>query len=216
MPNLDGVSATHLIRQVDQTPIIAMTSNIRSDDISMYFNHGMSMMSFSRIALIAAGMNDVLAKPFTKEGLLNMLEKHLGHLKKIPDGMEHVPQHPGISHIQTSAVQSTKEETSPHPSPSAMGNWQSPTQFNGISPTNSLPSQQFATPMAPPGAYGMDTSPMQYHPPQTPLSAPARQQHHRRRISDMPEGDDLMNDSKRQRIYQQQAPMTMNHMHRHS
>lgn len=41
MPNLDGVSACHLIRQVDRTPIIAMTSNIRSDDISMYFNHGM-------------------------------------------------------------------------------------------------------------------------------------------------------------------------------
>ena len=43
MPNLDGVSAGHLIRQVDQTPIIAMTSNIRSDDISMYFQHGASL-----------------------------------------------------------------------------------------------------------------------------------------------------------------------------
>ena len=41
MPNLDGVSACHLIRQFDTTPIIAMTSNIRSDDISMYFQHGM-------------------------------------------------------------------------------------------------------------------------------------------------------------------------------
>jgi len=41
MPNLDGVSACHLIRQFDNTPIIAMTSNIRSDDISMYFQHGM-------------------------------------------------------------------------------------------------------------------------------------------------------------------------------
>ena len=41
MPNLDGVSACHLIRQSDTTPIIAMTSNIRSDDISMYFQHGM-------------------------------------------------------------------------------------------------------------------------------------------------------------------------------
>jgi osomolarity two-component system response regulator SKN7 len=40
MPNLDGVSATHLIRQFDSTPIVAMTSNIRSDDISMYFQHG--------------------------------------------------------------------------------------------------------------------------------------------------------------------------------
>ena len=27
-------------------------------------------------------MNDVLPKPFTKEGLLHMLEKHLPHLKK--------------------------------------------------------------------------------------------------------------------------------------
>lgn len=41
MPNLDGVSACHLIRQFDNTPIIAMTSNIRSDDIAMYFQHGM-------------------------------------------------------------------------------------------------------------------------------------------------------------------------------
>lgn len=40
MPNLDGVSACHLIRQFDRTPIIAMTSNIRSDDIQMYFQHG--------------------------------------------------------------------------------------------------------------------------------------------------------------------------------
>jgi osomolarity two-component system, response regulator SKN7 len=42
MPNLDGVSATHLIRNFDTTPIIAMTSNIRSDDISTYFSHGES------------------------------------------------------------------------------------------------------------------------------------------------------------------------------
>ncbi|CAZ82428.1 unnamed protein product [Tuber melanosporum] len=67
MPQLDGVSAASLVRQFDSTtPIIAMTSNIRRDDINMYFNHG---------------MNDVLPKPFTKEGLLNMLEKYLSHLK---------------------------------------------------------------------------------------------------------------------------------------
>ena len=41
MPNLDGVSACHLVRQFDRTPIIAMTSNIRSDDIQLYFHHGM-------------------------------------------------------------------------------------------------------------------------------------------------------------------------------
>ena len=47
MPNLDGVSACHLIRQFDHTPIIAMTSNIRSDDISMYFQHGTDVPSSS-------------------------------------------------------------------------------------------------------------------------------------------------------------------------
>jgi osomolarity two-component system, response regulator SKN7 len=46
MPNLDGVSACHLIRQFDNTPIVAMTSNIRSDDISMYFQHGMKAFHF--------------------------------------------------------------------------------------------------------------------------------------------------------------------------
>ena len=50
MPNLDGVSATHLIRQFDNTPIVAMTSNIRSDDISMYFQHGQWTSSDRKIA----------------------------------------------------------------------------------------------------------------------------------------------------------------------
>lgn len=47
MPNLDGVSACHLVRQFDRTPIIAMTSNIRSDDIQLYFHHGMASCGFS-------------------------------------------------------------------------------------------------------------------------------------------------------------------------
>ncbi|KWU41740.1 hypothetical protein RHOSPDRAFT_7347, partial [Rhodotorula sp. JG-1b] len=61
------VSATSLIRQFDpMTPIISMTSNSGPNDIMTYFSHG---------------MNDVLPKPFTKENLLSMLEKHLDHLK---------------------------------------------------------------------------------------------------------------------------------------
>jgi osomolarity two-component system response regulator SKN7 len=45
MPNLDGVSATVLIREIRPTiPIIAMTSNIRADDIDMYFRYGESAM----------------------------------------------------------------------------------------------------------------------------------------------------------------------------
>jgi osomolarity two-component system response regulator SKN7 len=42
MPNLDGISATVCIREINMAiPIIAMTSNIRSDDIEMYFKYGM-------------------------------------------------------------------------------------------------------------------------------------------------------------------------------
>lgn len=66
MPKLDGVSACHLIRQFDSTLIIAMTSSIRADDLHMYFQHG---------------MDDVLVKPFTRKSLLDLLEKHLMHLK---------------------------------------------------------------------------------------------------------------------------------------
>ena len=56
MPHLDGVSACHLIRQFDQqTPIVAMTSNIRSDDIQMYFQHGKS-----RNALPPSSFADIL------------------------------------------------------------------------------------------------------------------------------------------------------------
>jgi CheY-like chemotaxis protein len=60
MPKLDGVSATSLIRKFDQgTPIISMTSNSKPNEIMTYYS---------------SGMNDILPKPFTKEGLLDMLE----------------------------------------------------------------------------------------------------------------------------------------------
>ncbi|KAH9991218.1 HSF-type DNA-binding-domain-containing protein [Russula compacta] len=69
MPKLDGVSATNLIRRFDHmTPIISMTSNSKPNEIMTYYH---------------SGMNDILPKPFTKEGLLEMLEKHLIHLKAI-------------------------------------------------------------------------------------------------------------------------------------
>ncbi|EXV06300.1 response regulator receiver domain protein [Metarhizium robertsii] len=70
MPRLDGVSATAYIRQhCPTTPIIAMTSNIRPDEVIRYFEHG---------------MNGVLAKPFTKEGMLKSVRTHLAHLLKDP------------------------------------------------------------------------------------------------------------------------------------
>ena len=46
MPNLDGVSATSLIRQFDpMTPIISMTSNSGPNEIMTYFSHGASFDS---------------------------------------------------------------------------------------------------------------------------------------------------------------------------
>lgn len=69
MPRLDGISATSLIRQFDaMTPIISVTSNSLPSEILTYYS---------------SGMNDVLPKPFTKDGLYNILEKHLVHLKNI-------------------------------------------------------------------------------------------------------------------------------------
>ena len=58
------------------TPIISMTGNSRPDEVLTYFSHG---------------MNDVLPKPFTKEGMLSMLEKHLLHLKNIHQNPDSAP-----------------------------------------------------------------------------------------------------------------------------
>ncbi|KAL8938551.1 MAG: hypothetical protein Q9216_003837 [Gyalolechia sp. 2 TL-2023] len=197
MPNLDGVSACHLIRQYSHTPIIAMTSNIRSDDISMYFQHG---------------MNDVLPKPFTKEGLLGMLEKHLGHLKKMPNGMEPIVPHSASSLPQTSAAQSLKDESSPNQSPSTISNWHSPGHFQGISPTTAGPNH-YMQPMHPGAGFPMEQGQMQFQQLHTPHGAP-RQAPHRRQISDMAGGDELSNDPKRQRMYAQQNAIAMNQMQR--
>ncbi|KAI6043348.1 CheY-like superfamily [Pisolithus marmoratus] len=79
IPKMDGISATSLIRRFDHiTPIISMTSNSRLAEIMTYYS---------------SGMNDVLPKPFTKEGLLDMLEKHPTHPKAIQE-MSRVPRMP--------------------------------------------------------------------------------------------------------------------------
>ena len=181
MPVLDGVSACHLIRQFDSTPIVAMTSNIRSDDISMYFQHG---------------MNDVLPKPFTKEGLMAMLDKHLGHLKR-PSPTEAAPP---------SARPSTKDENDTSgKSPSTLStNWNSPAHMSGVSPVGSVGEQYIPT------TYSMDGtvpqhSGMQYgsgpHTPHTPQNPRIPPVGHRRHISDISGGEDLSADVKRQQMY---------------
>lgn len=46
MPKLDGVSTTMYIRQdCPSIPIVAMTSNIRSDEVNCYLEHGKFIVS---------------------------------------------------------------------------------------------------------------------------------------------------------------------------
>ncbi|RDB22908.1 Transcription factor SKN7 [Hypsizygus marmoreus] len=91
MPKLDGVSATSLIRKFDHmTPIISMTSNSKPNEIMTYYS---------------SGMNDILPKPFTKEGLLDMLEKHLMHLKVIQQMSRGVPRSVGIPPLSDSSFE---------------------------------------------------------------------------------------------------------------
>jgi osomolarity two-component system response regulator SKN7 len=153
-------------------------------------------------------MNDVLPKPFTKEGLLTMLEKHLAHLKKIPDGITGMVTNPPSSIAQNSSAHSIKDEASPAQSPSTISTWNSPGQFSGISPTGStqfVPQQVHA-----PAGYHMDSAGIQFQPSQSPLAAQApRATSHQRQVSEMSGVDDIVNEPKRARMYAQtNAAMT--------
>lgn len=87
MPKLDGVSATSIIRQFDHTtPIISMTSNSKPTEIMSYYS---------------SGMNDILPKPFNKQGLLTMLEKHLSGLREMGKAVTSIPRLPGEGDDET-------------------------------------------------------------------------------------------------------------------
>ncbi|OJJ49186.1 hypothetical protein ASPZODRAFT_59915 [Penicilliopsis zonata CBS 506.65] len=199
MPNLDGVSACHLIRQFDRTPIIAMTSNIRSDDIQLYFQHG---------------MDDVLPKPFTRKSLLEMLEKHLAHLKTNSAGLEATSSASAVTMAaQNSAGHSVKEDSSPGQSPAgSMSNWQSPGQFQGISTIHpNVPSVQgqYVPAAQNQPLYAIDQNGIQYPANQAALNAAAAaaaaaRPHHRRQVSEMSSAADGNTMIKRQRIYPHQ------------
>ncbi len=150
-------------------------------------------------------MNDVLPKPFTKEGLLNMLEKHLSHLKKGINGMEALSQPPAQSIAQSSARQSLKDENSPGKSPATVTNWNSPTQITGMSPTtNNVTDEYMQAVRGHTSTYAMDGSMhhdgIQYQSPSTPMSG-GRQGAHRRQISEISGSDDITHDVKRQQAF---------------
>lgn len=156
-------------------------------------------------------MNDVLPKPFTKESLLAMLEKHLAHLKKPMSGMEGmVPPQP---QALNSARQSLKEEESPAKSPATGSNWNSPNQLPGVSPVNSTMTDEYMNSVSGhPGPYGVSPGmggpsgmnqyggPSQMHRP--PQQQQQSQHGHRRQISDITGGgEEMVPASKRQQMY---------------
>ncbi|WVQ95114.1 hypothetical protein IAU59_002208 [Kwoniella sp. CBS 9459] len=90
-PNMDGRKATSLIRQFDNyTPIISMTSNAQPQDVDSYFQ---------------SGMNDILAKPFTKHGLFCILDKHLIHLRQAQIYEKIIPVSVGVPPLSDQHVQ---------------------------------------------------------------------------------------------------------------
>lgn len=176
-------------------------------------------------ANVFLGMNDVLPKPFTKEGLLQMLEKHLAHLKK---PVSHLPSDTIVApQPMAAARQIMKEEESPAKSP--VTTWaNSPNQIPGVSPVGSTVTDEYmqavhanASAYAP-GAQmaGNMAFPSPGPAMQAAQAAQAARQHasnHRRQISDISGGDDMNNPAKRQQtMYANGAlpPQPMNPMQR--
>jgi osomolarity two-component system response regulator SKN7 len=144
-------------------------------------------------------MNDVLPKPFTKEGLLHMLEKHLAHLKKPGHGgIEAMVPPPSQALGTSSGRQSLKDEESPAKSPATTSNWNSPSQVPGVSPVASSATDEYMN--ATQGHPGLQYA-VQSHPQGSQLSPgfnnpagmhlpPRQSQGHRRQISDISGGGD--------------------------
>lgn len=98
------------------------------------------------------GMRDVLAKPFTKEGMIGKLRRHLANMLRNPSEMDNLypsggstqPPTPGPYSNQgmgmaplsaTSSGPVTKFDTTPIQSPATSSSWHSPSQLPHPSPT---------------------------------------------------------------------------------
>lgn len=156
-----------------------------------------------------------------------MLEKHLVHLKNIPATIDGAQPAAAVAPIpaQNSAAQTVKEESSPGQSPAAsMNNWQSPGQFQGVSPINPTIPNQYIQPTTPAAAFGLEPNGVQYPAPPAQVAtlnaantaARTQQQqqhhHHRRQVSDMSSAPEPSSFPKRQRMFTPANPVVVNPM----
>lgn len=158
-------------------------------------------------------MNDVLPKPFTKEGLVTMLDKHLSHLKKQPAVLDPMGAPPAPI---AGAKRSLKSEDSPVTSPATASNWNSPGGMGaGVSPASNHPAedphmyavhnqaQNAQYGVQQPQMYGQPPPPHMRQPPGQMSQQPQPPGPHRRGISEMAGGPVEMGDAKRQQMYGQ-------------
>ena len=145
-----------------------------------------------------------------------MLDKHLGHLKKQPPGIE---MHPVGPPSALSGKRSFRGEESPATSPATVSNWNSPGNgLTGVSPASQHPDDPymqavhnnagpapFVVPpqagMPPPNAGPMYTSPAANLAGPRPLPPSGLPVQHRRGISEISGGPPEMIDAKRQQMY---------------
>lgn len=152
-------------------------------------------------------MDDVLPKPFTRKSLMDMLEKHLIHMKKLPAEMN-PPPHVGVNPSLTThsgSGQSVRDDVSAAASPAnSTGTWNSPSQYSGVSPVTTGMTMPYSSNYmeSNSAAYaGQPTTPMHQRNPMHAAQAAQLQQpqpQHRRGPSDLAPQD--LNPAKRQRL----------------
>jgi len=80
MPQLDGLTATHKIRQLsphyESAPVVALTANASLDDQNFYLN---------------SGMNDYVAKPINPDNLYEVIEKYIPLAAETPSVHAAIP-----------------------------------------------------------------------------------------------------------------------------
>ncbi|GAA5812071.1 hypothetical protein MFLAVUS_005520 [Mucor flavus] len=136
MPKMDGIATTRNIRRYDAyTPIVSMTSNFTHNDIMEY---------------IGIGMNDILPKPFSKNTLYDILEKHCAHLKIIQrQQTDEVIIHRGLGIPQANITPLLEDSTSSNYTyPTSNTNntiVDTPSTSSSSSPTNNSPTSTAIT-----------------------------------------------------------------------